>query len=71
MWRVGDLGDVWYGQLRVVWDFHSTLPLLLPGVRYNPVVVGGQGLAVREFHGADQVGPDLQRCKQCDFNTKL
>lgn len=38
--RVGHLGDVWLVELRVVRDFDSPFPFLLPGVRDNPVVVG-------------------------------
>ena len=57
---VGDLGDVGLVELRVVRNFDASLPFLLPGVRHNPVVIGGQGFAVRKFHGADQVGPNLE-----------
>ena len=57
---VGDLGDVGLVELRVVRNFDPSLPFLFPGVRYDPVVVGGQGFAVRKFHGADQVGPHLK-----------
>lgn len=50
---VGDLGDVRFSELGVVGNFHSPFPLLLPGVRDYPVIVGGQRFTVRKLHGAD------------------
>ena len=51
------------GQLGVVGDLDAALPLLLPGVGHDPVVVRGQGFAVRKLHRADQVSPNLERNK--------
>ena len=61
MWRVCNFRNVWLRQLGVVGDFDTALPLLLPGVGHDPVVVGSQRFTVRKLHRADQVSPNLER----------